>query len=265
MSFIKYFQVQPGFQFRDGIFCEDNFHPDPGFINGYLELRKKEGRLYPDPVVLHLPDIPSTHQAAAEWDMRRRSAKRLRRYLQTRNFGNIIELGCGNGWLLHYLSNALPSDLCGIDINLPELKQAARLFGSGEQLKFVCSDIFSMSLDSLRADIFILAGSVQYFSSLENLLPRLLSLLNEQGEIHILDSPFYEASEIGKARERSHQYLQNLGYPRMQDHYFYHGWDSVRPFQYDLLYDPLSIINRLKRQVIADSPFPWIRISKVQA
>ncbi len=55
--------------------------------------------------------------------------------------GAILELGCGNGWLSHLLSQSLQRDVCGIDVNRTELTQAARMFGHDQRLSFIAADI----------------------------------------------------------------------------------------------------------------------------
>ncbi len=258
-----YLQVHQDFRFDGGLFYQNGFYGDPSFIKSYLELRQNEGRLYTDKLVLTLPEIPSSLSASMEWMIRKRSTDRLIKKLETRMLAKIAEIGSGNGWLVNYMSKALPFDFCGIDINDVELKQAARLFGGNEKMSFVCGDIFSQSFTGFSADVFVLAGAIQYFSDPKALLQRLLSLLRPKGEIHILDSPFYNEKDLGAAARRGRKHFEKIGHSIMQNYYFYHSWESIQPVQYELLYDPSSIVEKLKRFVITDSPFPWIRITKI--
>ncbi len=256
-------QVHQDFRLEGGLFYQNGFYGDPSFIKSYLELRQNEGRLYTDELVLTLPEIPSSLSAAREWMIRKRSTDRLIKELETRRHAKIAEIGCGNGWLINYMSKSLPFDFCGIDINEVELNQAARIVGDSEKMSFVYGDIFSQSFTGFSADVFILAGAIQYFPDSKALLQRLLSLLRPKGEIHILDSPFYNERDLNTARGRSEKYLEGKGETLMQNYYFYHSWESIQFVQYELLYDPSSIINRLRRLMIIDSPFPWIKITKI--
>ena len=262
MSYRKYFKANSDFQLYQGLFNQIGFTANPTFIKGYLDLRQNKGRLYTDEVVLNLPEIPSGHSALKEWMIRKRSADRLIKRLETRRLAKITKIGCGNGWLLNYMSKSLPFDFCGIDINEVELEKAVRLFGGSEKLNFVCGDIFSESFTSLSADVFILAGAIQYFSNPKALFQRLLSLLRQKGERHILDSPFYNKKDLGAAKERGRKHFEKTGHSMMQKYYFYHSWESIQSGPYELLYDPSLVSNRLKRLVVNDSPFPWIKITK---
>ncbi len=256
-------QTHPDFRFDEGLFHQIGFEGDMAFTKSYLDIRQKEGRLYTDDVVLNLPKIKITSPHLKEWKIRRRSTNRLIRYLNAKQNAQVIEIGCGNGWLVNYLSKSLPFDFCGVDINAVELKQATRLFGSNEKRSFVCADIFSSSFTGFPADVFILAGGVvQYFSNLPALLQRLLKLLMPGGEIHIIDSPFYRNEDLDTAKKRGREHFKETGQSLMQNYYFYHQWELLQSIPYELLYDPSSRYRRLKRLVITDSPFPWIKITK---
>jgi SAM-dependent methyltransferase len=258
-TFRTYFKSHPDFTLEEGVFRQVGLSDDSVFAKVYRDLRKSEGRTYSDPEVLKLPEVPSTFSNSDEWRMRRRSADRLVKNFNTRNRNRIIEIGCGNGWLVNHMARSLPFDFCGVDIGKEELRQAARLFGSSDKITFVFADIFSKSVDSLTADVFILAGAVQYFPDLRSLLDRLLTLLSPKGEIHILDSPFYKVTDVDAARNRSWSYFDEKGYGSMRDHYFHHSWRSLH-VPYKVIYDPDLITNRIKRRVQKLSPFPWIRI-----
>ncbi|MEO0875055.1 MAG: hypothetical protein AAFY48_10655, partial [Bacteroidota bacterium] len=81
------------------------------------------------------------------------------------------------------------------------------------------------------------------------------------GEIHVFDTPFYSASELVAAQERTSAYYQQQGESAMQQHYFHRTWAELQVYQYEIKYDPSSLPNRLKRKLgSAVSPFPWLLI-----
>jgi len=88
-------------------------------------------------------------------------------------------------------------------------------------------------------------------------------LLSPGGEIHILDTPFYESNQIGRAKKRSADYFISIGFPEAARHYFHHGWRALAKWNYEILYDPGKAKNKLMRFVQTDSPFPWIRLDKL--
>lgn len=263
ISFRKYFQNHSDFQFEEGLFFQTGFQGNPEFIENYLRLRKNEGRLYDDRTVFMLPETPPDTRLRKEWIIRRRSADRLIKYLEAKETKKITELGCGNGWLINYLSKSLKLDFCGVDINKAELEQAGKLFAIiNENINFVYGDINSDSFKDFKMDVFILAGAVQYFPDPCALIKRLLSFLTPGSEIHILDSPFYNDNNFEAAKTRGEKHFVNEGLPLMKEYYFYQKWRSLEPFHYQVLYNPTSIINTVRKLLAIDSPFPWIRITK---
>jgi len=105
--------------------------------------------------------------------------------------------------------------------------------------------------------LILLNSTVQYFSDLNKLIRRLFEFLKEDGEIHIIDSPFYTESERVNARKRTESYFEKLNVPEMIEYYHHHSYSELKTFKHKILYKP-SMLNFIKR----DSPFPWIRLIK---
>jgi hypothetical protein len=74
-----------------------------------------------------------------------------------------------------------------------------------------------------------------------------LSLLNEDGEIHILDTPLYDKNEIGNAAMRTKNYYISLGFEEMSSYYFHHSLSDLYQFNYKIIYDPKNIFSKLKK------------------
>ena len=117
------------------------------FEKKYITTRGLENRLYNDEELEKLPDIDAGHTHYREWLMRKRSSQRLVRYLAARKKSmDILEIGCGNGWLSHQFANIPGSQVTGVDINFTELQQAARVFSDGTRTQnalSMCMDIRS--------------------------------------------------------------------------------------------------------------------------
>jgi SAM-dependent methyltransferase len=232
-------------------------------VDLYLRLREKEGRFYPDELVANLPAIQAGHPLADEWRIRARSAARLTRYLARQSKPlHLLDLGCGNGWLTNFLS--IPDRfVTGMDQNLPELHQAARVFSSNANLHFLQADIFSAPFQPNTFNVIILASVIQYFRDLPGLVKHLFNYLKPHGQIHIIDSPLYSIDEIEAASLRSHEYYIGLGFPEMEKYYFHHALTSLQEFSVQLLYDPRANLFRLQRLAgVNVSPFPWVMIAK---
>lgn len=245
----------------DGVFLFEN--GKNSFEENYLRLRRKEKRLYSDDEVKLLPFASSLNPHKKEWDYRAKSFVRFKQYLE--NFSkqfDILDLGCGNGWFAGELAKSFPHNFYCTDINLYELKQGARIFKK-ENIRFIYGDIFKMELPKNSFDIIVLNSSVQYFESLNSLLKELIFTLKLDGEIHIIDSPFYDSEELKLAKQRTDEYYRSVGFPEMSKFYFHHTYENLSDFNYQILFDPQILKNKLLSLAFrADSPFPWIKIKK---
>lgn len=233
------------------------------FEDLYSNVREKEGRIYPDEIVNDLPHIVASHTLFPEWEIRARSTYKLEAYLgQKAKPLMILELGCGNGWLANRLAQISGCNVYAVDLNRKELEQGARVFSETHSLKFIYGNISENIFRPASFDLILLASSVQYFHDLESLLQCLQGLLKQDGEIHIIDTPFYTAKLADDAKRRSVDYYENLGYPEMAGHYYQHRWTQLREFNYTIKYDPRSYIVKFRRRFLKRivSPFPWIII-----
>ena len=224
----------------------------------YLEVRKKESRIYDDSTVKLLPNVNISHKYYNEWRKRSSSSDMLCKYFSAdKSLKGILEIGCGNGWFASKIAGDSNSIVFGLDINIPELEQGARVFNKYENLFFLYGDIFNDVLTYLRFDYIILASSLAYFEDAEVLLKRLLTLLNYKGEIHFIDNPVYKTNEIEHANRRTKEYYERLGSAEMSKHYFHHNlFEVLKEYNYKVLYNPKSLINKIKRKFNKDfSPF----------
>ncbi|MCI0450457.1 MAG: class I SAM-dependent methyltransferase [Chlorobi bacterium] len=229
----------------------------PDFEDIYIKLRSAEGRVYSDSEVKPLPDISPNHKHYKEWQVRKKSSEMLVDYIrQKENHKSILDLGSGNGWLTHKLGEINQFEVIGMDVNITELEQAARVFNDKPNLAFVCGDIFKLEL---KFDYIILASVIAYFNDLKKLISALLNNLNSGGEIHIIDSPFY--NDTAKAKRNSEIYYNQIGFPEMAKHYNHHSLDALKEFNYSILYNPNSALNKFKRFFKPSLlPFYWVRV-----
>ncbi len=232
--------------------CTDN-----AFEEMYITVRGKEGRLYTDKQTAKLPDIDAAHQYYKEWRLRKRSAGQLVDFLRQQHRSlNILEVGCGNGWLSAKLAELPAVKVTGLDPNGIEIEQARRVFNK-PNLKFI-NGTFSRDMfkTDTKFDVVIFAASIQYFPSLNNVLEDAFALLSAAGRIHILDSPFYHSDELETAAGRTLAYYASLGFPQMAKHYFHHSLKQLLHYKHKTMYDPTRLINRLGKKGI----FYWIKL-----
>jgi SAM-dependent methyltransferase len=224
----------------------------------YTRLRQKEGRMYSDEEVADLPSINNNHQHFKEWVIRKHSCKALLSYIKQKGtFLNILEVGCGNGWLSAQLAKAVDSEVTGLDINSKELEQAKRVFLKIPNLHFIQDSLQSDHLKDKKFDLVIFAASIQYFPSLKQIIGIAVEHLTLLGEIHIMDSPFYQQQELEAARQRTKDHYHSLGFTEMADHYNHHTLSEMDSFQYKILHHPFAWKNKLS---IKKNPFFWIII-----
>jgi ubiquinone/menaquinone biosynthesis C-methylase UbiE len=230
------------------------------FEDIYLRLRQKEGRIYTDEEVLILPKADPSHRHYKEWQAREGSCKRLVNYLKKKKGSlEILEIGCGNGWLSAKLKTSNGSQVTGIDVNKYEVQQAKKVFGKIAGIEFHVCSIDDEMLQSRKFNIIVFAASIQYFSPIDNVLKTAISLLKDDGEIHILDSHFYKEDELEAAKQRSKQYFAEMGFPEMADHYHHHLINDLASFHHQILYKPGIISNIFKKN---KNPFQWICVKR---
>jgi 2-polyprenyl-3-methyl-5-hydroxy-6-metoxy-1,4-benzoquinol methylase len=222
----------------------------------YIAIRNREKRVFNDAQLMFLPDIEPSHIHYKEWQVRKHSSQRLIDYLKRKNRPlKILEIGCGNGWLSSRMSAIPGSKVIGLDINEIEIAQAKRVLKKNN-LEFVCAT-FHPEMFRSKFDIILFAASISYFPAVRSILQDALSCLADDGEIHIIDTPFFRHNEIVGAALRSNDYFKMLGYPEMSGYYHHHPISDIEKFNYKLLVNPLSLVNRIKKTEY----FYWISIS----
>ncbi|MEW7280223.1 methyltransferase domain-containing protein [Aquimarina sp. 2201CG1-2-11] len=236
--------------------------PQENFSSAYIEVRKKEQRIYEDNIVSKLPNVTKTHRYYHEWKLRQQSTKRIISYLERKKQTlKILDLGCGNGWFSNQLSLIPNSEVFAVDLNQLELEQAVRIFDK-QNLYFIYADIFSSQAKILEGfDIVTVNSCIQYFSDLEVIVDVLTQKLTARGELHIIDSPFYDRTKVIAAKNRTTTYYREIGVPEMIDHYFHHSLSTIKEKSFEIVYQPkFSIFNKLIRK--RENPFYWIKILK---
>jgi 2-polyprenyl-3-methyl-5-hydroxy-6-metoxy-1,4-benzoquinol methylase len=223
----------------------------------YLAVREREQRVYTDEQVKQLPNIDSAHVHYPEWQIRKRSADQLIAYLHRKKKPlKILEIGCGNGWLSAQMAKNGSFNVTGLDINQTEINQAARGFKSAN-LQFVCDAFNEEGFKNEKFDIILFAAVLPYFSSAQQIIQTAVNKLSTDGEVHILDTHFYESAEVEGAHQRCVNYYNAMGFPEMAANYFHYTHEVLDGFNYQILVDPRGLINRLKKK-----RFYWISIKK---
>jgi ubiquinone/menaquinone biosynthesis C-methylase UbiE len=235
----------------------DQLPSSKNFEYQYIRLRQKEGWFYNEEAVKQLPLVNRNDPHYKEWKIRHHSALRLKKYLGNKKKPlSILEVGCGNGWLSNMLASIAGSRITGIDINAIELNQAKKVFERSAVI-FKNEDIRSLDSQDGSFDIIVFAASIQYFPLLKNVIEKALALLNPAGEVHILDTHFYNEEELPSARKRTVEYFSSIGFASFSMYYFHHGLESLNKFNLQVLYTP-SRLHFFGRK----NPFHWYCVKK---
>lgn len=227
------------------------------FEDAYFKARSREQRILSDSEVLMLPELSEVHPLHLEWKIRAESTRRIIAYFTRRRFRRVLDLGCGNGWFTAKLAGSVIDRVVGVDIHRPELDQAQRIF-SKTNLSFRYHDIINDDLQMDKFEAVTINAAAQYFPDFSELVERCFHHLVPDGELHILDTPFYTRKSVHQAEQRTIKYFDSLGIPRMSQFYFHRVREELSPFSYEFLYKPRPRLRRFRK---FQNPFPWIRIA----
>lgn len=223
----------------------------------YLAVREKEGWLFDDATLRRLPRLPEGHPQHKTGLWRRRSLARLLARLRQKGAIQLLDAGCGNGWMSHQLASQLDATVWATDVNRSELEQGARVFVH-PRLQFLFVDIQEDTLPAGQFDVVLFAGSFQYFSDAKAALSSARRLLAPQGEIHLIDTNFYpDENSRRQARAATAQYYARLDLPGMTAYYHHHLLSEVGGENLNARLWP-----RFLQKIKWLSPFPWIRLMK---
>jgi len=231
------------------------------FDEAYLRLRKSEDRIFNVEEIGRLPEVPKNHIHYHEWLKRKHSFEMFSEYIDKSQFNNMLDLACGNGWFINKLASKF-NNITGVEVNAFELEQAEKVLQKHNNTSLHLGDIFELKINELY-DVITVNAAIQYFDPFEKIVNRLLSLLTKDGELHILDTPFYQNHHASKlAKERSDKYYAQNDEPSLSAFYHHHNLLDLQKFNHEILYNPFSLTNKIKRKLKASSPFYWIRIKQ---
>ena len=104
---------------------------------------------------------------------------------------NILDLGCGNGKMVEYVSDLTYANGYGIDYSIEAIEQAiSRTKDKSDKLKFVNGMIGEKIFENNFFDIIFSIDTIYFVDNLENTISGLLKMLRPQGKIIILYGVF---------------------------------------------------------------------------
>ncbi len=232
------------------------------FETKYISIRANEDRILNNDEILALPKCNKSKQLNAEWELRAQSFKQLEKFMKLNNVQNVLDIGCGNGWLFNCIQDIVKT-YTGIETNLLELKQANLLFKE-DNVHWLYGDIYKLKTTAPIFDLIIFNASFQYFESANIVLTFLLkNFLSYNGKIIIMDSPFYKSENGAKAAKlRSQIHFESVN-QTIPEYYYHHTFEDIKSFKLKVYNDKLWL-KKIKKYSfnIPYNPFPFIVISK---
>jgi len=147
---------------------------------------------------------------AKQYDKYANVQKKMGDYLVERVRGseieikNVLEVGCGTGYVTKLLAELLPeAEITAVDI-APGMIDLVKGNLEGRKINFLCGDIEAMEIET-KYDLIISNATFQWFNELDGTIAKLVNSLTEKGKI--LFSTFGENtfnelhSSFGKAKE----------------------------------------------------------------
>lgn len=241
--------------------------PNHEFDGLYYDFRKHEGRVYSDDELAKLPLYSGPNKKLTkEWKYRKHASDMLLEYLRTEKSDkklNILDLGCGVGWMSDKLSDLPESSVYAIDIVQEELVQAARVFEK-PNLQFVYGNFYRDIIPANSVNIIVLSGCIEFFPNLKTLFNNAMKVLKPGGEIHILNSPIYKKEVVEREEQKMYDFFEKSGFALMKRHYFHHTFETLSAYEPEVMYDPDKFGKKLSRSILgsAETPYYWYRIRK---
>lgn len=109
----------------------------------------------------------------------------------------IVDVGCGNGDMLRYLSNFAKNNnytfnLIGIDANEFTINYARKLSESNINIKYHCEDIFHCDFSQFKSDIILCTLTLHHFKDIE--IESLLTLFDTNSKLGIVINDLHRSS-----------------------------------------------------------------------
>lgn len=203
------------FDERDGILrclSPERAHALDAFSRQYRTVRDQDGYGVHAPEYYRaLPWTPQDDPQHNVWLVRQRSFERFRTMVRSRfrqHPAAILDLGAGNGWLAHRMSQ----DGCpvvAVDIHDDDVDGLGAARHYDDAFCRVQADFDDLPFAPRQFDVVVFNGSLHYAPHVRATLTRVRSLVAPGGIIAVIDSPMFECPHAGRAmRERNVEHFR---------------------------------------------------------
>ena len=228
------------YKIENGIFFLHEETPEE-IARGELLMRldKRENHLYDDAEVREFPNTFSYNLHKEEWKEKSDLFDRFLKYLNKRlpeapQPYVVLHLCSGNGWLPAKLAERKDFQVIGLENRKWLLEQAVRVFYK-TNIKFLYGDLLKKPFGPEAFDVIIIDEALKYFPDLDQLLEACFQCLKPEGEIHLLNNPFYPASRIESQENELLLHLRQVSCETSGAHLFLHSTDSLRAYNFSLM------------------------------
>ncbi len=189
------------------------------FITDYEAIRKSEERGSDDPAYYRaLPFKDVTGRRPAEWRIRAQSFRVLLKTVvgpMHRAKGRplrALDLGSGPGWLSYQLA-CHGHHVAAVDLSLDERDGLGACVHYDRPFMPVQAEFDRLPLANRQADLAIFNASLHYSTDYVKTLRQVLRVIDSDGLVIIVDTPFYHNGRSGETmvRERSAEFRRRYG------------------------------------------------------
>ncbi|MBQ4837820.1 SAM-dependent methyltransferase [Pseudoalteromonas luteoviolacea] len=179
--------------------------------------------------------------------------KHLISLLQLPKGSSVLEIGCGNGRLLHKILEAYESCVVGIDIDATLIQKASAFASSRfntDRFQFVCDDISNVEVSNGSYDLIVCNGASHAYGNLSCALGTMARFLKPNGRMLLGECFWIQRPDTA--------YLNFLGVP---ENFYLSHFTTVKVAQahgFQALYATTSSVEEWDN-------FEWGRVMQAQA
>lgn len=127
-----------------------------------------------------------------------RFQRRMIEILRPINPTDLLEVGCGEGYLLHHLTRAFPSiNMLGLDNNRTALEEGRRLFSD---LHFEFGDIYHLPLADASRDVTIVSEVLEHLERPADAMGELMRITKRSLVLSVPNEPWFRLSNLARGR-----------------------------------------------------------------
>lgn len=153
--------------------------------------------VYADTELIHFPYVTKDHPEYNEWELNREVGEKFGNYIKDISVKTILHFNCENGWFTNIIAKNNYAKVLGFDNDIESLKQSQRVFLK-DNLVFSNKNVFT---SGQKFDVIVLSNALNKYQDHTLLISQLKSILNEHGEIHILEFPAENTLDINALDE----------------------------------------------------------------